>query len=142
MVRKNGRGFSPAGGLAMSDERVVSSAPVRKGKAASAAHLLLASPIIDLEQGRAVVLLAAQPDRRHPSQYQLDATVIPERGLGQGLRLAIRWEGGRRTARLDEGGCARLRGVPASVIEALRLGDHTALVLQVEQAMSVSNALG
>ena len=97
-------------------------------------HLVLASSIIDLEGERAIVLLAGQPERCHPDRYVLEATIVPERSLGQGLCLVARWKGGRQTARVNRAGQARLQGIPAGVVEAVQGGDPQAFLLEIERA--------
>lgn len=126
----------------MSEKRAIPPVAHGNGKVGAAAHLVLASSIMDLEQGRVVVLLATQPDPRRPAQFQLDATVVPERPLGQAVRLVVRWRGGHRSARVNGAGCARLRGIPASAVQALQGGDQQALLLQVEKAVHEDDAVG
>ncbi len=108
-------------------------APTRKGKSRTSA-LLVTSTIVELEQGRAVVLLMAQPEPQDPTRYRLEATVVPEKPLAGALRLAVEWPGGRRRARLDPHGRARLRGVSGAPLLALQSGDEQALVVRLERA--------
>jgi hypothetical protein len=93
---------------------------------------LLATPIIDLEGSRVVVFLAAQPDPERPGEYMLDATAVPEAPVARRMHLSLTWPGGRRAARLNRAGSARVRGIPAHVVNALRSGDPEALRLQIK----------
>ncbi len=113
----------------------------KRGAADAAGYLLLTSSVAVLQEGRAVVLLAAQPDPQSPGEYLLDATVVPERPLTQGLCLAVQWQGGRQVAPV-EGGIARLSGIPAAALSALRGGDSQALVIDLAGATGESDALG
>ncbi len=101
--------------------------------------LLLTSPIVCLDEHRAVVLLVAQPEASQPARYRLDATVVAERPLPGGLRLALAWAQGRRTALVDSAGCARLRAVPAA---AVRAGEQGTLLVSIERVTCESDALG
>ena len=92
---------------------------MRKKQAGGGRYVVMTSPICQLQDGCAVVLVAAQPDPRQPSTYLLDATVVAERPLRQPLRLVARWQGGERTAAVDPGAGARLRGIPATALQAL-----------------------
>lgn len=95
--------------------------------------LLLTSPLLHLvPEGRAVVLLAVQPDAAHPDRCHLEATVVPEGTLPERSRLVVQWQGGRRSARLDSAGRARLGGVPLAAIQALQAGEAEALLVRVE----------
>ncbi len=114
--------------------------PLADGGEAAGAELL-ATPIIDLAEGRVVVLLAAQPDPERPGEYVLDATAVPEAPLAAPLRLVLSWQGGRRTVTTSRAGRARVRGIPAPVVGALRSGDREALLLQVKLT-SESDAMG
>jgi hypothetical protein len=93
---------------------------------------LLATPIIELEETRVVVFLAAQPDPERPGEYVLDATAVPEAPVARPMHLSLTWPGGRRAARLNRAGSARLRGIPAHIVHALRDGDPEALQLQIK----------
>jgi hypothetical protein len=95
---------------------------------------LLATPIIDLEETRVVVFLAAQPDPERPGEYMLDATAVPETPVARPMHLSLTWPGGRRAARLNRAGSARVRGIPAHVVHALRSGDREALQVQIRCA--------
>ena len=108
--------------------------PIRKDRSAAASALLVTSTIVELEQGRAVVLFTAQPEPQDPTQYRLEATVVPEKPLAAALRLVVEWPGGRRRARLDPRGRARLRGLPGAPLLALQRGDAQALVVHLERA--------
>lgn len=110
--------------------------------------LLLTSPVLSFEpDGRAVVLLAAQPDPVHPGRCRLEATVVPEpvgavHALPLQLRLVVQWAGGRRTARLGGAGCARLSGIPTAVVQALQAGEPEALLVRIERVTGEGDALG
>ena len=119
----------------MSNRRVVLAA-------SGGGHLLLTSSIGQLAGGRAVALLAAQPDARRPGEYRLEAAVVSEPPVSGALRLIARWEGGERTAMVDGAGCARISGIPAAVVQALRAGDQQALHLQIEATTGELDALG
>lgn len=95
--------------------------------------LLLASPLLHVPpEGRAIVLLAAQPDAARPGRCRLEATVVPEGPLPAGLRLVVQWQGGQRSVRLDGAGRARLSGVPLAALQALQAGEAEALRVRIE----------
>ncbi len=116
---------------------------IEKGRGAAEAGgpLLFTSSIAQLAQGRAVVLLAAQPDPRQAAAYLLEATVVAEQPVQEPLRLVAEWGEERRTAPVDRAGVAHLRGIPSEVLQALQAGDPRALVLRIENA-SEGDALG
>jgi hypothetical protein len=94
-----------------------------------------------VDQGRAVVLLAAQPDPRRPASYLLDATIVPQEPLDQPLLLTVQWQGERRTAVVSESYRARLQGIPAEAVQALQAGDQGALLVQIEKVMDGTDAV-
>lgn len=106
-----------------------------EAESAAGGSFLLASSLAHLGQSYAVVLLAAQPDPAQPTEYLLDATIVAEEPLAGALCLTAEWDSGRRTARVSRAGCARLQGIPAGVVQAIRAGDEQALLLRIEEAM-------
>ena len=104
--------------------------------------LFLTTPVLSLGDGRAIVLLSALPDSTHPERCCLEATVVAEGLLPEGLRLVVRWAGGQRWARLHGAGPVRLTGIPLASLQALQAGESEALLVEIERVDCESNAMG
>jgi len=88
------------------------------------------------------VLFSVQRDRARPDRCRLEATVVPEGTLPAGLRLVVRWPGGRRSTRLDGAGCGRLSGIPLAALQALQAGEAGALLVEIERVDREGDAVG